>query len=131
MTSRSLEIDAGNDEIFTVEQLNDREWQSVFPTRLADKSHIHFSEEAAWRYVHAYINLERSSADTSLRTFEIVSEAIVTQRHIVDATSFEEALQMWRDELAALEHEETHSRSDPQVIDRKTGAYKLFTPDQD
>jgi hypothetical protein len=126
--SQTLEIDAGDGEVFTVEQLAHNEFRSVFPTRLQDKEEVHTTEAAAWRYVHGYINLERSKEDTTMRQFTIVSEAVVKQEHVVQATSFDEAFRLWANGEAGLFQEETVSQSDPQVVDGNTGAWILYQP---
>lgn len=126
--SQTLEIDAGDGEVFTVEELSENQFRSVFPVRLQDKEEIHPTAAAAWRYVHGYINLERSKEDKTVRQFTIISEAVVRQEHTVKATSFDEAFRLWANGEAGLFQETTVSVSDPQVIDTSTGAWILYQP---
>lgn len=58
--------DADSGQIFTVEQVDGADWQSVFPERLADQSAIHSSESAAWDWVEEVIRRESEATQAHI-----------------------------------------------------------------
>lgn len=54
-------IDKETGQVFTVEQVGECEFQSVFPERLADHSAIHTTEGDAWGWIDEVIAGERQA----------------------------------------------------------------------